>query len=213
MPTSNYGAVVRTLIDRYSEPAASVKETPWESLLFTALSARSRDDQTEPVFRALIAAYPAPADLAKAKRADVERILKHIGLFRSKAKNVIAMAEALMERHGGRVPSDMDALVALPGVGRKTASCVLVYAYGIPAIAVDTHVLRIVNRLGWVKEKTPEKTERSLRRTLPKRFWIDINRVMVSFGRAICVPGRPKCWRCPVRRWCAYPKKTPAPKK
>jgi endonuclease-3 len=207
----NYDAVMRTLKRRYPDRAASEKETPWEVILFTALTARSRDEQVEPVFRGLMRAYPTPAALADADVRDVMRRLRTIGLYRSKAKNIVALARALVERHGGKVPADLDALVALPGVGRKTASCTLVYAFGIPAVAVDTHVHRVVNRLGWVTQKTPEKTERALRAALPKRHWLDVNRVMVQFGRDICVPTTPKCWACPVAAWCAYPKKTPAP--
>lgn len=206
-----YDQVMRVLKRRYAEPAASEKATPWETVLFTALTARSRDDQVEPVFRRLMAAYPTPAALAKAAVADVARSIRTIGLYRSKAKNAVAMAKAVTERHGGRVPRDFDALVALPGVGRKTASCVMVYAFGVPAIAVDTHVHRIANRLGWVRETTPEKTERALRATLPQKHWLDVNRVMVQFGRDACVPGVPKCWLCPVRAACAFPKKTARP--
>lgn len=207
----HYDQVMTALKRRYAAPAASAKGDPWETLLFTALTARSKDDQVEPVFRRLMASYPGPGRLAAAKRADVERLIRTIGLYRSKAKNAIALARAVVERHGGRVPADMDALVDLPGVGRKTASCVLVYAFGIPAIAVDTHVHRIANRLGWASERTPERTERALRGTLPGRHWLDVNRVMVQFGRDVCVPGTPKCWACPVARWCGFPRKTPKP--
>lgn len=206
-----FDAVMVALKRRYTDQAASVKSTPWEVVLFTALTARSRDDQVEPVFRTLMRRYPSPTALAKARLADVVSILKTIGLFRSKAKNAVALARAVMERHGGEVPADMDALVALPAVGRKTASCTLVYAFGIPAIAVDTHVYRISNRLGWVKASTPEKTERALRKVLPEKHWMDVNRVMVQFGRDICVPWKPKCWLCPVQKQCAFPKKTPMP--
>ncbi len=211
--TPRYDQVMRELARRYAAPAASSKETPWEVLLFTALTARSKDEQVEPVFRRLMAAYPTPAALAKARVADVEQRIRTIGLYRTKAKNAVALARALMERHGGRVPADLDALVGLPAVGRKTASCTLVYAFGIPAIAVDTHVHRIVNRLGWTRTGTPEKTERALRAGLPRRHWLDVNRVMVQFGRDVCVPGKPKCWMCPVARWCAYPGKTPKPER
>ena len=203
--------IMRTLTRRYREPAEAAKDTPWKVLLFTALSARTRDTQTEPAFRRVITAYPTPAALSRARETDVAHLLNTIGLFRSKARNIVALAKALTTRHEGRVPKDMDALVALPAVGRKTASCVLVYAFSIPAIAVDTHVFRIANRLGWTKENTPEKTERALRARIPKRHWIRINKVMVPFGREIC--GRiPKCWMCPVAEWCDFSEKTRAPK-
>lgn len=207
-----YDQVMRALKRRYTRPAASEKATPWETVLFTALTARSRDDQVEPVFRRLMARYPTPAALAKASVTDVAHVIRTIGLYRSKARNAVAMARAVTGRHGGIVPREFDALVALPGVGRKTASCVMVYAFGVPAIAVDTHVHRIVNRLGWVRETTPEKTERALRATLPRKHWLDVNRVMVQFGRDTCVPGVPKCWQCPVRASCAFPKKTEQPR-
>lgn len=204
-----FDQVMAALKRRYRATAASKKATPWETVLFTALTARSKDDQVEPVFARLMRRYPTPAALARARVADVGVLLKTIGLWRSKARNAVALAKAVVARHGGKVPADMDALVALPGVGRKTASCTLVYAFGIPAIAVDTHVHRVTNRLGWARATTPEKTERVLRETLPTKHWLDVNRVMVQFGRDICVPGRPKCGICPVRKWCAWPHKTP----
>ncbi len=200
---------MRTLKRRYVARAESAKDTPWESVLFTMLTARSRDEQVEPAFRALMRAYPTPAALSRARVSDVAHIIRTIGLYRGKARNAVALAHALVERHGGKVPADLDALVELPGVGRKTASCVLVYAFDIPAIAVDTHVLRVTNRLGWVKETTPEKTERALREVLPKKHWLDLNRVMVQFGRDVCTPGtRPRCFACPVATWCGFPNKT-----
>ncbi|MEY4723630.1 MAG: hypothetical protein RLZZ324_1143 [Candidatus Parcubacteria bacterium] len=207
--TPRFDDVMRVLKARYTAPAASEKATPWETVLFTALTARSKDDQVEPVFRAVMRRYPTPAALARATPAQVGVLIRTIGLWRSKARNAVAMARAVMARHGGAVPRTMEELVALPGVGRKTASCTLVYAFGIPAIAVDTHVHRIANWLGWVRASTPEKTEAALRRVLPARHWMDVNRVMVQFGRDVCVPGKPRCGACPVRGWCAFPRKTP----
>lgn len=207
-----YDKVMAALTARYRDAAASAKRTPWRTVLFTMLTARSRDDQVEPAFRALMRTYPGPDALARARVTDVERHIRTIGLYRNKARLAVALARAVVSRHGGMVPADMDALVALPGVGRKTASCTLVYAFGIPAIPVDTHVHRIVNRLGWTRTTTPERTERRLRATLPRRYWLDVNRVMVQFGRDICVPGpSPRCPECPVRAWCAYPEKTVTP--
>ncbi len=213
MRTEHFDQVMRALKRRYRAPAESAKGTPWECVLFTMLTARSRDDQVEGPFRALMRAYPTPQALSRAKVGDVAQVIRAIGLYRGKAKNAVALAKAVTDRHGGKVPADLDELVELPGVGRKTASCVLVYAFGIPAIAVDTHVLRIVNRLGWIREETPEKAERALRRVLPQKHWLDVNRVMVQFGRDICTPGaKPKCCACPVAKWCGFPKKTGVPR-
>lgn len=193
---------------RYTAPAASSKASPWECLVFTLLSARTRDEQTEVVFQDLLRRWPTPRDLAQARLTDVERVLNRIGLYKNKARNVVGLAQIVEQKYGGKVPQELEALVDLPGVGVKTASCVLVYAYGKPAIPVDTHVHRIANRLGWVKEKTPERTGRALEQTLPPEYWLDVNRAMVQFGREVCIPGKPRCPICPVRKWCAYPKKT-----
>ncbi|TAK37388.1 MAG: endonuclease III [Lysobacteraceae bacterium] len=203
--------VMRALRARYRGRAESAKATPWKSLLFTVLSARSRDVETEKVYRMLLARYPTPQKLARATPQQVAPLIARIGLFRSKAKNVVALARRITADHGGKVPADLDALVELPGVGRKTANCVLVYAFGIPAVCVDTHVHRIANRLGWVKTRTPEQTERALRAALAKRHWLNVNHTLIQFGRDICVPRKPQCWRCPVARWCSYRPKTPHP--
>ena len=211
--SDKYAPVISALKRRYTDPADSEKTSPWRVVLFTMLTARARDAQVEPVFRELMRRWPTPASLAQASRKDVETVIRSIGFYKNKAKLAIDLAKAVTRDHGGKVPSTMEELVALPGVGRKTASCTLVYAFGVPAIAVDTHVHRIVNRLGWTRTATPEKTERRLLETLPRRHWIDINRVMVQFGRDICVPGTPRCWKCPVARHCAYPKKTPSPRR
>jgi endonuclease-3 len=211
MRRPDYDKTLRALHKRYTDPAASSRRTPWEVVLFTMLTARARDEQVEPPFKRLMRKYPTPAALAKARLTDVRELLKTLGLYRNKSRLAVGLAKAVVRDHGGKVPADMDALVALPGVGRKTASCTLVYAFGIPAIAVDTHVHRIVNRLGWVKQPTPERTERALRATLPLKHWLQVNRVMVQFGRDICVPGRPKCWKCPVAAYCRFPNKTPDP--
>lgn len=199
---------MRELKRRYTAPAASSKASPWECLVFTLLSARTRDEQTEVVFQELLRRWPTLSDLVQARVADVEKVLNRIGLYKNKARNVVASAKIIGEQYGGQVPHTLGELVNLPGVGIKTASCVLVYAYGKPAIPVDTHVHRIVNRLGWVKEKTPERTAQALKRVLPQEYWMDVNRVMVQFGREICIPGKPRCPVCPVKQWCAYPKKT-----
>lgn len=194
------------------QQAQSQKENPFRSLVFTMLSARTRDDQTEKVYQKLLEQYPTPQLLAKADVKDVRLLLKTIGLFEGKARNVVALSKRLVEEFGGEVPDDFDALKSLPGVGRKTANCVLVYAFNKPAICVDTHVFRVANRLGWVHAKDPERTEKALRDVLPKKWWLVINHTFVLFGREVCVPGKPKCWQCPVREFCEYKNKTEAPR-
>ncbi len=185
---------------RYWAKAEAAKDDPWRVLLFTVLSARSRDAQTEKVFRSLLRAYPTVRALSRTSTRSVEPHLKTIGLYRAKAKNVVALARELVEKHGGRVPDDLDALIALPGVGRKTANCTLIYAFGKPAMCVDTHVHRVTNRLGWVKTKTPEQTEMALRKIVPKKYWLDLNRVMVQFGRDTCGNVR-RCGKCQLCKW------------
>jgi endonuclease-3 len=203
----DFEKTISILAAKYPGIAASEKSSAWECLLFTALSARTRDKQTEIVFQKLMKKYPTINDLATAKTPDVERVLGTIGLFRAKARSAIGMAKKLRDEFHGQVPKTIDELITLPGVGRKTASCVLVYAYHQPAIPVDTHVHRIVNRLGWVNTKTAEQTELALRKVLPEKLWLTINRVMVFFGRDICVPTIPHCDTCPVFELCAYHKK------
>lgn len=188
--------------------AESQKENPFRSVIFTLLSARTRDSQTEIAYQKLLKKYPTPELLAHADLKDVRSLLKTIGLYETKSRHVIALAKRLVQDFDGKVPADFDALKSLPGVGRKTANCVLVYAFNKPAICVDTHVFRVTNRLGWVKEKDPEHTEKALRNILPKKWWLSINHTMVRFGREFCVPGAPKCYECPVREFCAFKKKT-----
>ncbi len=202
---------IATLVRNFPGKGAVELDRPEDVLLATVLSARTRDEQVLKVYPKLRKAFPTLKALAAADVKDIASSIKEIGLFRAKAKSMKGIAKALIEKHGGKVPRTMDELVALPGVGRKTANCVLCYAYKIPSIAVDTHVQRVTNRLGWVKTKRPEDTEQALYRVIPKDLWLDVNRVFVKFGRTVCIPGRPRCHICPVARWCAYPNKTPKP--
>ena len=177
---------------------------PFQILIGTILSARTRDENTARVSKKLFARYPTPAKLARARKKDVERMIKSIGFYRVKAARIVEVARIIDERHGGRVPRDLEKLVQLPGVGRKTANCVLVYAYGEPAIPVDTHVHRISNRLGLVDTSTPEETEAALAKKVPKKFWLEINDTFVMYGQNICRPVSPMCDRCRIRRSCRH---------
>lgn len=178
-------------------------DDPWQTLIATILSARSRDETTEIVARALFERYPDCASLALARVRTIEKLVKKTGFYKTKARRIIQVSQLLMEKYNGIVPSDIDKLLALPGVGRKTASCVLVYAFGKPAIPVDTHVHRISNRLGWVKTKTPEKTEMALRSLINEKDWIAINDLLVFHGKNVCKPIRPLCTICPIEPFCS----------
>lgn len=208
----NTRKVIEILKKHFPGKGAVELDRAEDVLLATVLSARTRDEQVLKVYPKLRRRFPTLKVLARAKESAIAEELKEIGLYRAKAKAMKGIAKALLERHGGNVPSVRDALVSLPGVGRKTANCVLCYAFKVPAIAVDTHVHRIANRLGWVKTRRPEDTEQALMRLIPKGLWLHVNRVFVQFGRAVCLPRRPKCYVCPVRKWCRYPHKTLRPK-
>jgi endonuclease-3 len=178
-------------------------DDPWQTLIATILSARSRDETTEIVARELFVQYPDCQSLAAAPVRKIEKIVKRTGFYKTKARRIIHVSRVLLKEYGGTVPMDMDLLLNLPGVGRKTASCVLVYAFGKAAIPVDTHVHRISNRLGWVKTKTPEKTELALRNLIPEEDWIVINDLLVFHGKNICKPIRPLCSVCTIEKYCA----------
>jgi endonuclease-3 len=184
------------------ESWAGERMTPFQHLIGTILSARCRDEVTDVVSRKLFERYPTAERLAAARPADVRRLIRSIGFYRMKAKYVIETARGLLREHGGKVPETLEELTAFPGVGRKVANCVLVYAFGKPAIAVDTHVHRVSNRLGWVRTKSPDQTERALEPILPQEHWLEINELLVAHGKATCRPGRPLCDQCPVLRDC-----------
>lgn len=178
-------------------------DDPFRTLVGVVLSARTRDEQVLSLLPAFFKAFPDAQTLAKASVADIQRRISTIGMFRQKAKNLKSLATNLVERFHGEVPCTMDELVSLAGVGRKTASVMLVACFNHPAIAVDTHVFRIANRLGWVHEKTPEKTEAALLKIVHEPLQNVINSVMVKHGRYVCVSS-PRCWMCPIAKYCAF---------
>ena len=175
---------------------------PEDVLMMTLLSARTRDEQVIAAYPKLRKTFPRLVDLALAKQSQIEHEIQTIGLFRSKARAIKSLANILIEQFDGVVPPSMEELIKLPGVGRKTASCVLWYAFNIPAIAVDTHVFRVSHRLGWAKGKTPERVEQELAKVVPHPLWGEMNRIFVQFGRTVCLPGKPRCAICPVRDLC-----------
>ncbi|MDH3340833.1 MAG: endonuclease III [Nitrosopumilus sp.] len=177
---------------------------PFSILIGTILSARTKDEATTKAVKALFLKYKNPKELAKAKIKDVEKIIKSIGFYHVKSKRIIEVAKIIDKKYKGTVPDDLDTLVQLPGVGRKTANCVLVYAFEKPAIPVDIHVHRISNRLGLVDTKNPEETEQELMKKIQTKYWIDINDTFVMYGQNICKPISPMCDVCKIKKNCKY---------
>ncbi len=211
MPHPQAKRVVETLQKTYTEKGMVDMGNPEHTLIATLLSARTTDVQVLKVYPGLRKAFPTLSQLADAKESEIAKLISSIGLYRNKAKAIKALARMLLDEFKGEVPKTLDELVRLPGVGRKTASCVLWYGYGIPAMAVDTHVFRIAHRLGWAEGKTAERVEEELKQAIPRALWGEVNRTFVQFGRDVCRPGKPQCWRCPVAKWCAFSPKTSAP--
>ncbi|HYL66450.1 MAG TPA: endonuclease III [Nitrosopumilaceae archaeon] len=177
---------------------------PLSILIGTILSARTRDENTSAVVRKLFARYKSAKSLAQAKLSDVEKIIKSTGFYHVKAKRIIEVASLIHSKYSDKVPDTLEELLKLPGVGRKTANCVLVYAFEKPAIPVDTHVHRISNRLGLVETKTPEETELELMKKIPKKYWLKINDTFVMYGQNICKPISPMCNVCQIKKECNY---------
>ena len=177
---------------------------PFSILIGTILSARTKDENTTKVVKRLFKEYKSAKALAKAKVRDVEKIIKSIGFYHVKTKRIIKVASLITTQYKGKVPNDFEELLKLPGVGRKTANCVLVYGFEKPAIPVDTHVHRISNRLGLVKTKSPEDTEFELMKKIPKKYWLEINDTFVMYGQNICKPISPLCNVCKIKKMCKY---------
>lgn len=194
--------VMETLAATYHGKGSVELGDPFKVLIATVISQRTREEQTTAVSNRLFARYPDAASLADAPVDELERLLNGSQYPEVKAPRIKEIARILRDQFGGQVPRTLAELLALPGVGRKTANCVLLYAFDTPALCIDVHVQRITNRLGWVQTKTPDQTEIALERILPAPYWLTINRLMVQHGRAICLPSVPQCWRCPVRQWC-----------
>lgn len=178
-------------------------EDPFQVLAGTILSQRTRDANTDRASALLFAAYPDASSLAAAPLPKIERLVHATGFYRTKARHLRETARAIRDRFGGKVPRSLPELLSLPGVGRKTANCVIVFGFGEPAIPVDTHVHRISNRLGAIRTRTPEETEHALESLVPRDLWVPLNPVLVQHGQNICRPRNPLCERCRVLALCA----------
>jgi endonuclease-3 len=196
--------VARLLAQAYPDAqCALVHRSPFELLIATILSAQCTDERVNQVTRNLFAKYPTPQALAALPIKELEKLIQSTGFYRNKARNIHACCQKLVEEYGGQVPAEMEKLVQLPGVGRKTANVVLGTAFGIPSgIVVDTHVARIVRRLGLTRHKDPAKIEQDLMQQLPQREWIDFSHRLIWHGRKVCKARRPLCDQCVLATIC-----------
>lgn len=181
---------------------AQDKQDPYRVLISTLISLRTKDSVTLQASRRLFSLAATPQDMLRLSRETIEEAIYPAGFYRTKAKQILSISALLIERFDGKVPDSRDALMSLPGVGIKTANLTLNLGFGIDAICVDTHVHRISNRMGWITTKTPEESEQELQHVLPRRFWIPLNEMLVSYGQHICTPISPFCSRCPVSDEC-----------
>ena len=198
------GKVVRGLARDYADAeCALVYDSPYQLLVATVLSAQCTDERVNIVTKELFAKYPTAADLAPVPVKRIEKIIQSAGFFRTKAKNIKALSQALVADHNGEVPRDLETLVKLPGVGRKTANVVLGTAFGLPTgVVVDTHVARISKRLGLTDQTDPVKIEQELMQVLPRKEWIDYSHRLIHHGRRVCKARKPLCEECGFRKLC-----------
>jgi endonuclease III len=203
-PAERAGAIYDRLAAAYPNAHCALDfTTPFQLLVATILSAQCTDKRVNLVTPALFARYPTPQSLATANPVEVEELIKSTGFFRNKTKSLIGMAAAVVDSHGGVIPDDMDSLVKLPGVGRKTANVILGNAYGKnEGVVVDTHVSRLSHRLGLTKETDPVKIERDLVQLFPREQWTMLSHLLIEHGRQVCEARRPKCEICPVNDLC-----------
>ncbi len=199
-------AIIEKLVPRYWDEHLYFND-PFRVLISTIISQRTRDEQTYEASEKLFKKYDTPEKMVKAGEEKVAELIKNAGFYRQKAKRIVEVSRILLEKYGGKVPSSEEELLSLPGVGRKTAGCVLAYGFNKDALPVDTHVHRISNRIGIVSTVTPEQTEKELKKLVPKEWWRKVNLTMVRFGQSICKPLKPKCKECPIRDVCDWWKK------
>ena len=204
--------IVNRLAARYPEIGTALDyANPFELLVSTVISAQTTDENVNRATPGLFARWPTAYDLAVANPEEVEQVIFSTGFYRQKTRSIIALSQDLVDRYGGVVPEEMAELVTLRGVGRKTASVVLAEAFGQPAIAVDTHVRRITNRLRLTRETDPVKIEQDLKSLVPKHEWRHLSMRIIQYGRDVCEARKPRCWQCDIRKLCPFEPKTRSP--
>ncbi|HBG09845.1 MAG: endonuclease III [Limnochordia bacterium] len=197
--------VLKILKSMYPNARTELRhDSPFQLLVATILSAQCTDERVNQITAELFPAFPTARHLAAASFAEVANYVRSAGLWRSKTNNLLKTAQILVEKYDGEVPQTREELEALPGVGRKTANVVLANAFGIPAIAVDTHVFRVANRLGLSNGSTPLQVEQQLMEVIPEEEWISAHHWLIRHGRALCKARKPLCDRCPLQPHCRY---------
>jgi endonuclease-3 len=197
--------ILKILGETYPEARCALKfGSPYELLVATMLSAQCTDVRVNKVTNELYREFNTPEKMVSLTEEELGKKIKSCGFFRNKSKHILETSRAIIEEHGGKVPDTMEELIKLPGVGRKTADVVLSNAFGIPAIAVDTHVFRVSNRLGIARGNTPHKVEMELMKNIPKNMWSDSHHYLIWHGRKICKSRKPDCGHCPVAPYCEY---------
>jgi endonuclease-3 len=206
---SNIGTILKILEKEYIRNRKPIvteiserDKDPYKILIGTLLSLRTKDEVTKQASNKLFSVADVPEQIIKLSQKQIEKFIFPVGFYHKKAENIKAVSKIILQKYAGKVPDNLDELLSLPGVGRKTANLVLVLGFDKFGICVDTHVHRISNRWGFVKTKSPEKTEFALRKKLPKEYWKIYNDYLVSFGQNICKPISPLCSKCEIEKWC-----------
>lgn len=209
MNTASWDEQIKALRNRvYGSDLPSVTQiaqdhrNPFRVLISTIISLRTKDEVTSAASRRLFAEADTPSAIAALGEAEISKLIYPAGFYRNKARHIKQSSRILVDEFNGQVPADKDLLLGLPGVGVKTANLTLNLGFGIDAICVDTHVHRISNRVGWVETRTPEETEKDLEKILPKKYWIEINGLLVTYGKGVCTPRSPRCSTCPLSAEC-----------
>ena len=205
---SKYNIIVKTLLDTYPDAKCELEyKTPYELLVATVLSAQSTDVRVNIVTKELFKNYNTPEKILKLGEEKLMEYIKSIGFYNVKSKNIIALSHLLIQNYDSQVPDEMDELLKLPGVGRKTANVVLSNCFGVPAIAVDTHVFRVSTRLDFSDKKDPLQVEQDLMKKISKKYWTDAHHAFIFHGRRVCKARNPMCELCSVQSYCKFYKK------
>jgi endonuclease-3 len=205
-PISDVVKILRREMPKYKEPIVGKyarQRSPFKVLISTLLSLRTKDITTASACDRLFEVADSPQKIASLSPGRIEKLVFPVGFYKVKAKRLISVSQLLIDEYGGKVPDDLDELLKIKGVGRKTANLVVTLGYGKPGICVDIHVHRISNRWGFIKTDTPDKSEFKLREVLPKKFWIEYNDLLVTYGQNLCLPVSPFCSKCPIGKFCA----------